>query len=73
MVFTHYIPIFEGFIFKNQIGRMNLAGRNITNYLIKLLFLRGYSFNSTADFGVVRENTEKYCFVSSDNNLDETV
>jgi len=67
---THCIPIFEGFILKNQIGRMNLAGRNITNYLIKLLFLRGYAFNSTADFEVVREIKEKYCFVSSDINLD---
>jgi len=29
---------------------MDIAGRSITNYLIKLLLLRGYAFNSSADF-----------------------
>ena len=49
---------------------MNLAGRHVTNYLIKLLFLRGYAFNSTADFEVVREIKEKFCFASCDIDLD---
>jgi len=42
----------------------------VTNYLIKLLFLRGYAFNSTADFETVREIKEKFCFVSSDIDVD---
>ena len=32
--------------------------------------LRGYNFNSTADFELVREIKEKLCFVSSDLQLD---
>jgi len=35
---THCIPVFEGFVQKTHIGRINIAGRHITNYLIKLLF-----------------------------------
>ena len=31
-----------------------MAGRNITDYLIKLLLHRGYVFNRTADFDTVR-------------------
>ena len=29
------------------------AGRNITEYMIKLLLQRGYAFNRTADFDTV--------------------
>jgi actin-related protein 2 len=49
---------------------MNIAGRHLTNYLIKLLFMRGYAFNSTADFELVRELKEKYCFVSGNLELE---
>lgn len=62
---THCIPVVEGYV-QNNIGRMNIAGRHLTSYLIKLLFMRGYAFNSTADFELVREIKEKYCFVSGD-------
>ena len=36
----------------------------MTEYLIKLLMLRGYSFNSTADYELVREIKEDLCYVS---------
>ena len=49
---------------------MDIAGRHITDYLIKLLQVKGYAFNSTADFELVREIKEKYCFVSCDIESD---
>lgn len=61
---SHVIPVYEGLIQKDCIGRLNVAGRSVTEYLIKLLMLRGYSFNSTADFELVREIKEKLCYVS---------
>jgi len=67
---THCIPIVDGNILKPQIERINLAGRHVTHHLVKLLLLRGYAFNSTADFETVREIKEKSCFVSCDINLD---
>lgn len=36
----------------------------MTEYLIKLLMLRGYAFNSSADFELVREIKEDLCYVS---------
>lgn len=65
---THCIPIYEGFVLPHLITRLNIAGRHITNYLIKLLQLKGYAFNSTADFEIVREIKEKCCYVSA--NID---
>ena len=67
---THCIPIFEDFILPQNIKRLDIAGRHITEYLIKLLQRKGYSFNSSADFELVREIKEKYCFVSCDIDSD---
>ena len=67
---THCIPISEGNIIKYNIERLDIAGRHITTYLIRLLQRKGYSFNSSADFEFVRYLKEKYCFVSNDINAD---
>lgn len=63
---SHVIPVVDGFIARHAIQRLNLAGRHITKYLVKLLTLRGYAFNSSADFETVREIKEAKCFVSYD-------
>lgn len=60
----------DGYVIDNLIKRINLAGRYITEHLSKLLFLRGYAFNTSADFETVREIKEKCCFVSHDLDID---
>ena len=67
---THCIPIFDNYLLHHQIKRLDIAGRHITDKLIKLLQMKGYSFNSTADFEIAREIKEKYCFVSCDIESD---
>ena len=59
---THICPVFEGFGLQNVTKRLDVAGRDITKYLIKLLLLRGYAFNHSADFDTVREIKEKLRF-----------
>lgn len=68
---THLVPVFEGFCMEECVARLDLAGRDITNYLIKLLLVRGYAFNRTADFETVRLIKEKFCYVSCDQQLDK--
>lgn len=63
---THVVPVYEGFVPPELIKRLNVAGRHITTYLIKLLLLRGYAFNRTADFDTVRQIKEKFCYVAYD-------
>jgi actin-related protein 2 len=60
---SYVVPCDEGYILSNLIKRIHLAGRKITEYLTKLLFLRGYAFNSSADFETVKEIKEKLCFI----------
>lgn len=68
---THCIPVFQGQLLKARFQRLDVAGRHITNNLLKLLHMRGYAFNSTSDFEIVREIKEKFCFVSGDINVDK--
>ena len=51
---THCIPVFQGTVIKPRFEKIAIAGRHITDRLVKLLHERGYAFNSTSDFEVVR-------------------
>lgn len=70
---SNVIPIVDSCILNNQIKRSNLAGKEITKRLIKLLFLRGYAFNSSADFETVKEIKEKLAFISHNIDLDRKI
>jgi len=67
---THIVPIYEGFALPHLTRRLDIAGRDITRYLIKLLLLKGYPFNSTADFETIRQMKEKLCYLGYDLNLE---
>ncbi len=63
---THICPVYEGFALPHLTRRLDIAGRDITRYLIKLLLLRGYAFNHSADFETIRMMKEKLCYVGYD-------
>lgn len=60
---THIVPVYDGFALPHLTKRLDVAGRDVTRYLIKLLLMRGYAFNRTADFETVRQIKEKLCYV----------
>jgi hypothetical protein len=61
---THIVPVYEGYALPHLTRRLDVAGRDVTRYLIKLLLMRGYAFNRTADFETVRAIKEKLCYTS---------
>lgn len=56
---TQCVPIVEGFAIKGASNRIDIGGRDVTEYLMLLLRRSGYNFHTSAEFQIVKNIKEK--------------
>ncbi|XP_022661752.1 beta-centractin-like [Varroa jacobsoni] len=68
---SHAVPIYEGFAIPHSIMRIDVAGRDVTRYLLRLLRREGHTFHTSAEFEIVKSIKQKVCYLSTNPQRDE--
>lgn len=66
---THISPVCEGLLLPDLTKRLDIGGRDITNYLRELFMCRGYKI----DFEDARMIKEKFCYVGYNMEQEENL
>lgn len=68
---THFVPVYEGYALKHAIRRLDIAGREITQYLATLMSANNSKLRTSAEMEIVRDIKEKLSYVAPD--FDEEI
>ena len=68
---SHAVPVYEGFAMPSSIRRIDVAGRDVTEYMQLLFRKSGYVFHTSAEKEIVRNIKEKQSYVALDPKKEE--
>lgn len=68
---SHAVPVYEGFAMPSSIRRIDVAGRDVTEYMQMLLRKSGFVFHTSAEKEVVRDIKERTGYVALEPRKEE--
>lgn len=68
---SHAVPVYEGFAVTNSIRRIDVAGRDVTEEMQRLLRKEGSVFHTSAEKEIVKAIKEKVSYVALDPKKEE--
>ena len=69
---SHFVPIYYGCCLPHAMIRINLGGKDLTEYMSKLLENKGdYNLNTIAGKEIIKDIKENACYIA--NNYDEEI
>lgn len=68
---TNSVPIYEGYALPHAIMKIDIAGQDLTHYLLKQLAELGMKFSTTTEFEIIKDIKETLCYVSIDFEEEE--
>eukprot|EP00658_Telonema_sp_P-2_P018494 TRINITY_DN17260_c0_g1_i1.p1 TRINITY_DN17260_c0_g1~~TRINITY_DN17260_c0_g1_i1.p1 ORF type:complete len:375 (+),score=80.10 TRINITY_DN17260_c0_g1_i1:33-1157(+) len=63
---SHTVPIYEGYAMPHSIKRMDLAGEDLTNYLVKILQDNDINLSTATEIDCAQSMKEQLCRVAMD-------
>jgi len=63
---SYSVPIYESYTLPHSIYRIDVAGRDLTNYFIKMMNERGLASVANIEHEIARDIKEKHCYVAID-------
>ena len=63
---SYFVPIFYGCPLPHAVFRLNLAGKDLTEYMMQLLDEKGRGFSTIAEKEIIKTIKEKSCYVPLD-------
>ena len=70
---TQSCIIYEGYTIPGSYKRINLGGREVTEYLQYLLNKKGYDLNNSDGFQITKKIKEELCEINNNNNNLENI
>lgn len=68
---SHAVPVYEGFAVTSAVRRVDIAGRDVTEYMQTLLRKAGFVFHTSAEKEIVRQMKEKTTYLALDPRREE--
>lgn len=69
---THVVPVLYGYVVPHAISRIEVAGRDITDFVMRVLSEEGYSFTTTAEREIARDIKETLGYIAYDYEKEMT-